>query len=283
MVLTIADLAIIAMPNGLLAQTGLSAKDNESYLYAKNALSEYGNVIDMDERTWKIKADLVGKGPPIIPVLVHLFGESSDDHYRTAIINTIFSIEGGEEQATRFVEQELNRDPTDWLGETWVFASLIRMQEVNPRTAARIAVRVLEHDKRLTQLAALSVLKKHGQAEQVEALEQFLDKRRRSPPPGGSLDGVAISAQEAIDAIRQRIGQRLSAGSPANMDQGGLTNPAASGVNAASRGIFPAPPGAKPVEEGGLRTKSLWRAWWVWAGIATGVVAAFLFFFVRPK
>jgi len=182
-----------------------TASASNDYETVKTALDQYGYADDMDDRLRNVKAALVAKGPTIIPSLVRLFRESENDHYRTAVINTMFSISGEKSQVVHFVESELAQDPSEWDGKRWIFSSLVRLHDIDPPAAAQLASRVLRLDERLTQMCALGILKKSGSSEELVPLESFLVERRRNTPADGQLDGVAIFAEEAIGAIKMRM------------------------------------------------------------------------------
>lgn len=270
----------------LHGQTLLAPRENrqtEIETEVKNLLDKYAGSDDSGPPENAAKQSLIALGPPALPSLEKIFRETKDNYYRSSVISTILAIEGGSKTASRIAEEEIRIDPRQGDGGAWILTSIIILERSEPAIAVRLAIQALEESAGSTDLVSLWVVGKHGQPEHLASLERYLAKRRRAQPQGSAPDGNAISAQEAIDAIQQRAGGHLRAGSPSNTDQDGLTNPAASGTDVAAKGISHAPPGVKPAEGVGLRSRSWWRTWWVWAGIGLGVVFALLYFFVRAK
>lgn len=264
--------AVVCIPNWqqLFSQNN-SSPISDAELSVKALLDQFAGADDLmgDERHSREK--LIAMGPEVIPPLIRLFRESEDDNYRSTIVNVMLSVDGARQQTISFINEELAQPQSKWLGKKWIFASLIRVHDLDSQAGVRLAVRVLEHDERSIQLAALRVLETHGSQTDLASVEGFLRKRRAMPYAGSGPDGVALAAQEAIDAIRLRTGTVEKSAVP-----GGE-----SAVTEAK--VLVSPPTVGPAMPPGAEVAPLGRSSkWLWT-VAYGILAISVLVILRCK
>ena len=237
------------------------------YEYLKSSYQRTAHATDPigDHDAIELYKILTSADPAIFPVLRRLFEEHKDDQYRSAIIGSMFSVKDAKELILEFIGIELSKPPSDWHGSKWIFLALVRLPEIDEAKTRWAAFRALELEERFIRLCALGQLKKFGRLEDIARLEQFCAARKRSTPSTGSLDGILISAETAIDAIKARSGKTDT--KPGLKETGG------------NNSMSSQPKAVDEVPATGPAQKSTWRRWqtWLLAGAFLATLLAFVF------
>lgn len=170
------------------------------YEVVKSLVNRYAMADDRYEGEHRASAEVVSRGPEVIPILIRLFHESNDGYYRMSIIGTIAAIEGGKAQLIPLIEAELSKDPLEWRGTTWVFAALALMEEHDTNAARRLALLALRSDDHVSVTGmVLRILDRYGRPQDVLPLQEFAATWRAA-----GHEGVARGAERAIAEITNR-------------------------------------------------------------------------------
>lgn len=177
----------------------------QNYDEVKAMLDAYAMADDMmDQDLLDARNRLHGKGAEVVPALIYLFGENTDDHYRCAIVDALWRNKGPKQAAVAFLAGQLAGQAKDWHGYVWVYTAIQFLTEADPEQARGVDVRALDSKEALVQCAAIDSLAQIGTKQEVPPLKSYI-AREKSADKHPYQFSMFVRGAEALKQILVRV------------------------------------------------------------------------------